>query len=216
MSVKNIVKRISLILLLIPVLYLTSALILTYIPVSKHSADGNKSIFISTNGVHLDIIIKKEDLSPTLQAGLVHKDQYLSFGWGDKDFYLNTPTWGDLTVKTAIKAMLLKSSTLMHVTRYSKQNSKWLKVRLTQQQLATVNDYLTSSFKHDGNNKFYNLKNKGYGYNDDFYEANGSYSCLNTCNSWVNRGIKQAGLKACLWTPFDFGVLNIYSKTNSR
>lgn len=43
---------------------------------------------------------------------------------------------------------------------------------------------------------------------DNFYKAKGSYSCFNSCNSWVNRGFKRFGLRACLWTPFDFGLLN--------
>ena len=54
------------------------------------------------------------------------------------------------------------------------------------------------------------LKNKGYTSRDDFYKAKGSFSFYKTCNSWVNTGFKKSGLKACLWTPFDFGLMNKY------
>ncbi|MBL4888255.1 MAG: DUF2459 domain-containing protein, partial [Flavobacteriaceae bacterium] len=46
--------------------------------------------------------------------------------------------------------------------------------------------------------------------NDDFYKANGSFSCLKTCNSWANSAFKESGLKSCFWTPFDFGLINKY------
>ncbi len=31
------------------------------------------------------------------------KEGYLAFGWGDKETYLNTPTWDDLKLSTALK-----------------------------------------------------------------------------------------------------------------
>ena len=53
---------------------------------------------------------------------------------------------------------------------------------------------------------------KLYGANNSFYRANGSYSPIKTCNTWVNDGFKESGLKASYWTLFDFGLLNKYSK----
>jgi hypothetical protein len=34
-----------------------------------------------------------------------------------------------------------------------------------------------------------------YGSTDAFFEADGSYHLLNTCNSWVGRGLRKAGIK---------------------
>ncbi len=51
-----------------------------------------------------------------------------------------------------------------------------------------------------------------YGKNDAFYEAQGSYNFLNTCNTWANNGLKHAGQKAALWTATDFGIFNITNK----
>ena len=49
-----------------------------------------------------------------------------------------------------------------------------------------------------------------YGKNDAFYDAKGSYSFLDTCNTWSNNGLKAAGQKAALWTPSDFGIFQHY------
>jgi len=87
--------------LLIPILYLLIALILSSITIDRkiNDAPSHTSIYLSTNGVHLDIIIPKQHIDPKLLNGLKHNgtDQYMAFGWGDENFYLNTPTWNDLT-----------------------------------------------------------------------------------------------------------------------
>ena len=54
------------------------------------------------------------------------------------------------------------------------------------------------------------LQGYTYGNNDQFYEAVGSYSCFKTCNTWTNQALKESKLKACLWTPFDFGIISKY------
>jgi len=135
----------------IPIIYLLISLLLTSITVneSEVSLNANKTIYLNTNGVHLDVIIPVSEIDNNLKKGLKMKDEkYLSFGWGDENFYLYTPTWSDLTFNNA--------------------------------------------------------------FNDDFYKAKGSYSCLKTCNSWVNSALKMSDLKCCYWTPFDFGIINKY------
>ena len=211
--VKRILKWI-LCLLLIPILYLIVSLILSSITIDRKIENKNyeKIIYLNTNGVHLDIIISKENIDSLLLLGLKHEksDKYLSFGWGDENFYLNTPNWGDLTFKNAFSAMFLKSSTLMHVTRHKSKGLNWVEIKITDSELKKLSIYLQNTFKTSDKGVKIILENKGYSSIDDFYKANDSYSCFKTCNSWVNSGFKESGLKSCLWTPFDFGLINIY------
>ena len=77
-------------------------------------------------------------------------------------------------------------------------------------QINKVNKAIVSSFQISKSNSKVLLPGKGYNSNDKFYKANGKYSCVNTCNTWVNSVFKESGLRACLWTPFDFGLLGEY------
>ena len=213
----RIVKKITkwiLYVLLIPISYILISLILTTITIDRKEAKtvSDKSIFLSTNGVHLNIVLPKKDIDTLLLNGIKHNltEDYISFGWGDENFYINTPTWGDLTFNNAFKASFLKSSTLMHVTRYKQKRSDWLEIKVNESELIKLNSYLLNTFVVNGNGMKIILKNKGYSTTDDFYKSKGSYSCFKTCNSWVNIGFKESGLKSCLWTPFDFGLLNKY------
>ncbi len=210
---KRILKWI-LYLLLIPISYLVVSLILSSITIDRNIENqvSEKTIYLTTNGVHLDIVIPKNNADSLLLNGLKleESDKYLSFGWGDENFYINTPTWGDLTFKNAFTAMFLNSSTLMHVTRHTSKRSDWNEIKISESELNKLNSYLQNTFKTNESGMKIILENKGYSSTDDFYKANGSYSCFKSCNSWVNSGFKESGLKSCLWTPFDFGLMNKY------
>ena len=200
--------------LVIPIIYLLTSLALTKVTIEKkdNTSVCNKTLYLSTNGVHLDIILPKKDIDYSLLKGLNHEetDKYLSFGWGDENFYINTPTWNDLTFKNAFSALFLKSASLMHVTRYQDKKDDWIEIKVTNTEFQKLNNYINTSFIKDENENIIILKNKEYSSNDNFYKANGSYSCLNTCNTWVNSGFKKSDLKSCYWTPFDFGLLKKY------
>src|SRR5574344_561500 len=102
------------------VVYLLSETILSKIT-TNYSKNENLDyeIFIKSNGVHTDVVLPiKSDVinwfdffssSDTLSK----RDDfsYISIGWGDKGFYLDTPTWADLKVKTAVVAALGLGST---------------------------------------------------------------------------------------------------------
>lgn len=200
--------------LLIPITYIIVSLILSSITIDRKERNTNaeKVIYLNTNGVHLDILIPIENINSLVLSGLKYnnKEKYLSFGWGDENFYINTPTWGDLTFSNAFKAMFLQSSTLMHVTRYKQKHSDWMEIKVTNSELHKLNNYLLNTFESNANGMKIILDNKGYSSTDNFYKSKGSYSCFNTCNSWVNIAFKESGLKSCLWTPFDFGLMNKY------
>lgn len=200
--------------LLIPIAYVLVSLVLSSITVnnSKENQEAKKVIYLTSNGVHLSVVIPSKEMDSTLAEGLKANidDKYVSFGWGDENFYLNTPTWGDLTFKNAFRAMFLKSSTLMHVTRYASKRNNWIAINLTKQELEKLSFYIQNTFKTNENEKKIILENQGYGLLDEFYLAIGSYSIFKTCNTWVNTGFKESGLKSCFWTPFDFGLLNKY------
>jgi uncharacterized protein (TIGR02117 family) len=212
-TIRKIIKGISFV-LAIPIIYLVVSLVLTLITVNNTDTEveNTETIYLSTNGVHLNIILEKKDLHKSLMKGLVYfpSDKFFSFGWGDEVFYLNTPSWSDLKIRTAFNAVFLKGPSLIHLTRYRSTQTNWIEIKINRSELSKINELILQSFSTDENGDKMLLKGKGYSNNDDFYKAEGSYSCFKTCNSWVNTIFKKSGLKSCLWTPFDFGLINKY------
>ena len=166
-------------------------------------------IYLSTSGVHLDIIIPTNLILPELQEQLQFNisANLLAFGWGDKGFYLDTPTWAELKARTALNAMIIPSPTTMHVTEHQHPDTKWAAIDLAQDQLDILNEYIKGYFALDQTGKIQELVGHGYTPTDRFYEATGKYHCFKTCNTWVNIALKKMGIKTAIWTPVDKGVL---------
>ena len=192
-------------------LYVLAAIIFSLLgthPPAKQCVPDNE-IYISTNGVHLDIIFPANEINNALrhQLEITPNTKFVSFGWGDKQFYIQTPEWKDLTVPVAFKALFLKSETAMHVTLYDQSYLRWNKITICPEQLEVLNEYIEKSFATDSAGKIVKVPVPGYGYNDTFYNATGSFSLFHTCNIWVNNALKKTGIRTAIWSPFDVGVL---------
>ena len=206
--------------------YAGVALVIPRIPVAKAdpNAPADVAVYLHTNGVHTDIVLPvvspEFDWRPLLPyANLPSQDSslpYVGFGWGDKGFYLETPTWAELKPSTAIQAGFWLGSTLMHATYYREADlaasPQCVPLRLTPTQYRALIAYIQKSFQRDAAGNFNWIPGHSYADHDAFYEANNRYSVLNTCNTWANRGLKVSGQKASLWTPFDTGILYQYRK----
>ncbi|MDH5604256.1 MAG: DUF2459 domain-containing protein [Cyclobacteriaceae bacterium] len=191
--------------------YLLAAFLLSIIPTSPHqfNCSDKYSSFITTNGVHLEIVLPVESLSSSFKEllNIPPGTQFVSFGWGDKAFFINTPSWSDLSPVIAFSALFLPSKSALHVTFYTSISNKWHEVDLCLQQLDSLNMYISGAFLKDSIGRFQQIPNAAYSYNDRFYDSTGYYTLFNTCNSWVNNALKHAEVITSLWSPFDFGVL---------
>jgi uncharacterized protein (TIGR02117 family) len=179
-------------------------------------------IFLVSNGVHTDIVVPADNSICNWRKKINYHDfknvspdfKYIAMGWGDKGFYLNTPQWSDLKFSTAFNAAFCLSTSAMHVTCRSKkpnvgENTK--SIYISNEQYKKLCDFILQSFKVDGSTGgFLIISDSGYGANDNFYDANGTYSLFYTCNVWANEALKQSGIKCALWAPFDFLLLSHY------
>lgn len=204
------------------VLYILCAYLFSKITIDKEAnSKAQITIYIKTNGVHTDIVMPtvNEQMDWSQQIKFLNtktadtSSVYLGMGWGDKGFYLETPTWGDLTAKVAFNAMFGLGSTAIHATYYSKitENDSCKKIQISKQQYARLINYITNSFQKDTSGNFINIKTKAnYSTTDAFYEANGKYSLFKTCNTWANSALKSCGQKCCFWTALDKGIFAKY------
>ena len=201
-------------------LYAVAVFVLPKITIDKEN-DSNKDIevFIITNGVHTDIVVPVEsqfyDWSKDIQYGGVADStyKYLAMGWGDKGFYLETPTWAELKVSVALKAAFGLSTTAMHCTFYKSMtiNESCKSMWMSENQYERLVNYIKNSLEQTENNNFMVVDTKvRYGNTDIFYEANGSYGLFKTCNTWANEGLKVSGQKCCYWTALDWGIFDVY------
>jgi uncharacterized protein (TIGR02117 family) len=199
-------------------LYLAAAFVGALVPrnAAWQQPDAGVLIWVRTNGVHADLVL------PARAAGIdwyrvtppehvrepAHADGWIGIGWGQREFYLETPTWGDLTAGTALRA-LVGGSALMHVTHLSRpQPGRWYRpVRLTPQAYRTLADAVLAGFERDAQGRALPLPGAGYGPMDTFYQAHGTYHAFRTSNVWTGDMLAIAGVRIGIWTPFEQSIL---------
>src|SRR6185437_6355456 len=108
-------------------IYLLSAWLLSQVVVNrdfKQTSDGI-TIYVKSNGVHTDIIVPAKTELIDWKVKLNPKDfqkgelNYVAFGFGDKGFYLNTPTWADLKYPPAYNGLFLLRRSAIHINQYN-------------------------------------------------------------------------------------------------
>jgi uncharacterized protein (TIGR02117 family) len=199
-------------LLLLPLLYLVAGALGGALPrnTAWREAEHGVTIYVATNGVHTGLIlptraegvdwsrlVRAEHLADPRYAG-----RYLWFGWGERDFYLNTPTWADLSGATVAGAALGSNRTLMHVDHLLQPWTDARPIRLTTAQYRSLVVAVANSFDSADRAPI-----PGYGPADIFYPARGRYDMLRTCNSWTGRMLAKAGVRVGAWTPFSATVM---------
>jgi uncharacterized protein (TIGR02117 family) len=197
-------------------IYLASAFILSHISIPTHyEKNANIDIYIRMNSHHSDFLLPVQGDGVNwnqyirLSSGIESDSSmhYIGFGWGDRDFYMNTPSWSDLKFSTAFKALFGFGESAIHIRYYQNVPTNAHKLKLSPRQYSLLVKYIEASFRKNKTGDYIQIKDNSLdGKTDAFYEATGKYSLFNTCNTWINRGLKKGEQQACLWTPFEQGI----------
>jgi uncharacterized protein (TIGR02117 family) len=185
---------------------------LLFVPEANEPEDG-VVIYACDNGVHTDLIV------PAVAGGIdwralfgqeafivpVEAYDHIGLGWGSRDFYINTPTWADLDIATAVKSVVW-DETVLHVEYRPRpvatENCRqW---RADPAAYAKITRYIQETLRLSGERPVQAAP--GYGARDAFFVANGQYTIFETCNQWTGRALRLAGAPVAPWTPFSFLV----------
>ncbi|MEL6866110.1 MAG: TIGR02117 family protein [Bacteroidota bacterium] len=209
------------------VIYFLLMILGMIIPVNRRFQNEQNGImiFLHSNGVHTDFILPavnhlfdwRNIVNPADFEIPMDMKSFVGIGWGDRGFYLDTPTWAELKLKTALTAALVPSPTVMHITSYLDlpNSARFLEaLYLDQKQYETLCNYILQYFRLK-NDQVDLIPDVGYTCNDNFYTANGAYHAFNTCNFWINRGLNISGVRTALWSPFDRGIFYQLGKIRS-
>jgi uncharacterized protein (TIGR02117 family) len=206
-------------------LYFVAAWMLSRFGVKEEAGQPDQiTIYIWSNGVHTDVVMpvrhRLRDWSTALPfintRGKDTTAQYIGLGWGDRGFYLETPTWADLKFSTAFKACFWLGRSAVHATYYRRvhESKDCVAMQISEAQYARLIRYIDNTFDlNDGSTPVVIPTNAQYSDADAFYEARRRYSFLRTCNVWANDALKACGQKAAVWAPFDWGIFHQYRKS---
>lgn len=187
------------------------------IPVNKGRrvpAEG-ETIYLADNGYHVALALPRDSCpyadifdNPLNLSG---KGGFFYFGWGDRKFYLGTPTVRNIDWSMALGALFIPSPVVLEVLyihKFLPDQPEVTPLLVTEDELSDLYQYIKESIMGPQRVPEQILPDEiDQAFQGSiFFEARGSYSLFYTCNNWTSRGLKQAGIGTHLWTPFTWGV----------
>ena len=164
---------------------------------AKRQAAGDAVvIYVASNGWHSAIVVPRAALprGAIPEAADFPNAAYLSFGWGDAEYFPAPET----TLGMTLRAALTPTPAVVHVAglpshpREVFPSDEVVALRATAGQVETLIAYLDATFDREGAARA-QATAPGLHRFSRFYPAEGEFHLLNTCNTWTARGLAASG-----------------------
>lgn len=176
---------------------------------TRSTGEPTRRILLLNNPIHTDIAIPIDDAVRERFAFLRRSGlpidapgaRYLVFGWGGREFYIETPTWSELKLRPLLKGLTLDRS-VMHVDvsgALAEPHPEISGYDVGDRAFEQLLDYIRSSFEQAEAPKA--IPGAFYGDFDAFYPANGNFTAVLGCNTWTAAALRAAGLRTGWWNP---------------
>jgi uncharacterized protein (TIGR02117 family) len=144
----------------------------------------------------------RDQLDLTQVGGDASQFRYLQFGWGDRIFFVETPSWEQVQLSNALRALFRpgNASALLvkgHAALPEMPNDTVRCLRLGKTDYLALMAFINNSFQTNGAGK--QRLASGQDRQSSFYAATGTYSIFNTCNSWTADSLRAANVNTPLW-----------------
>jgi uncharacterized protein (TIGR02117 family) len=170
-------------------------------------------IAVLHNGMHADLVLPLQTaqhnwwelLSPDDFARDVSDFRYASFGWGNRAFYLETPTWSEVRVTTVAKALMGVGDSALHIDLLyglPATGARCRRIWVSGEQYGRLVDGVRGTFALTDGGQLRVIPGIRYYDSDAFYEAVGRYHLFRTCNVWTSGVLRASGVRTGWWTPF--------------
>ena len=132
---------------------------------------------------------------------------WLLIGWGARGFYTTTGGYADVDLSTIWRSFT-GDSAVLRVDTFGALRDDLALPRLTfsHEGYARLTAAIRDSFAPDSAGNPQWVPVPGFGETDMFFEAQGRFDILRTCNTWVSRMIRETGQPFGAWTPTPYAV----------
>jgi uncharacterized protein (TIGR02117 family) len=180
--------------------------------VQPRYTEGEITIYLLRSGVHTDIVVpwnqRARAWSKVFSANVPSDTMvnYVAIGWGHRKFYMETPTWADLTVENVLSATFGVGETALHVRNIYEpiEGVDCRKIEVNVLQYQSLCEYInrTAIMNQDAAISIEQLQQP----HDVYYEADGHYHAFRTCNTWVSDALWAAQIYGPWWTASTEGL----------
>lgn len=155
------------------------------------------AVWVVDHGWHTAIVVPRSDVDQSIwpEVSEFPEATFVEVAWGDRDFYMAKDATGWL----AVKAAFFTSGSVLHVGGFSAPiatyfpGSDVVELRVSRRGFDAMTRFFHDEYRRDGEGRAVRLERGLYGASW-FYTARSRYHLFNTCNTWVARALRGAGL----------------------
>ena len=163
----------------------------------RTQANHAKHVFIVHDAWHAAIVIRTIDIPAAVLPELrdFPSAVHLEFSWGDRDYFPAT----DPGIGLALKAAFWSSGSILHVvgSNGSLENifpgAEILEIGLSEDGFQRLIKFISDTFSRSSQEAPAEAR-PGLSPNGRLYPAEGKFSILRTCNTWLAEALSAAGL----------------------
>ena len=128
-------------------------------------------------------------------------------GWGAHAFYTTTGSYSDISASAVLRGIFGDSAVMrVDVLPALAEAGPWTTLHLSRPEYEALLSAITKSFALTPDGTAQMLDHPGFTSTDRFFEAQGHFNILNTCNVWVGEMLRTAGQDFGAWTPAPFSI----------
>lgn len=154
-------------------------------------------VWVVDHGWHTGLVLERSSISPGLlpEQGDFPLARYLEVGWGDADFYQarEPGIWAALRAAVASRASVIHMVGLPMRPEAIFAVRDVVELRLSRSGFEALVRFVDAGFDREGRPRAPVLGSGLYG-TSAFYPARGRYHLLHTCNTWIARALRAAGV----------------------
>jgi uncharacterized protein (TIGR02117 family) len=163
----------------------------------RGEAKNVRTVLIVHDAWHAAIVIEKADIPTVVLPELrdFPAAEYLEFSWGDRD-YFPAPDGG---LGLALKAAFWSSGSILHVVGFKDAlktvypTAEIIEIPVSEEGFQRLIKFISDTFSRPHPPAPAEAR-PGLFPNGKFYSAEGKFSLLRTCNTWVAEALNTAGL----------------------
>ena len=156
-------------------------------------------LYVAAHGWHSGLIVRSADVPP--QAWPARRDfpeaQYLELGWGDREYYMRE----DPGIWLGLRALLWPTDSAIHAVgvrgaiEREFPTSEIVELRVPEQGFRRLVQFVAASHARDAAGDWTVLGPGQRPNSSRFYASERRFHLFETCNTWVARALREAGVR---------------------
>jgi uncharacterized protein (TIGR02117 family) len=161
------------------------------------SSDSLNTIYLIKQRWHTAVVFYTSEVDPIILPEIKYfaEAELIDIGWGDEAFYQHPDFDWDLAYQAIMyptPSTLRMEGIFISMIEYFNISEIVIELKISNEQLKRLLEYISDTIWKNENVEDTVLStqylNRVY-----FFKAKGEYHLFNTCNTWLARGLKQAG-----------------------